>query len=123
MGGYLFILHSLIYQRGAELVLDAEELMLPLSRAGKEIGFQHQSAYLARGSRGCYRLRFISECNSVAEESETTTEWSVMFLCDSFKGACGNHRARVKKLKWSRIAIVKVRWNSKRGPEFTWGNV
>ncbi|GJX21439.1 putative reverse transcriptase domain-containing protein [Tanacetum coccineum] len=25
-----------------------------------------------------------------------------------------------KKLKWSRIPIVKVRWNSKRGPEFTW---
>ncbi|GJT93323.1 putative reverse transcriptase domain-containing protein [Tanacetum coccineum] len=25
-----------------------------------------------------------------------------------------------KKLKCSRIAIVKVRWNSKRGPEFTW---
>ncbi|GKA39810.1 putative reverse transcriptase domain-containing protein [Tanacetum coccineum] len=25
-----------------------------------------------------------------------------------------------KKLKWSRIAIVKVRWNLKRGPEFTW---
>ncbi|GJY96239.1 putative reverse transcriptase domain-containing protein [Tanacetum coccineum] len=26
----------------------------------------------------------------------------------------------LKKLKRSRIAIVKVRWNSKRGPEFTW---
>ncbi|GKF29285.1 hypothetical protein Tco_0095627, partial [Tanacetum coccineum] len=26
----------------------------------------------------------------------------------------------VKKLKQSRISIVKVRWNSKRGPEFTW---
>ncbi|GJW68295.1 hypothetical protein Tco_0122719 [Tanacetum coccineum] len=25
-----------------------------------------------------------------------------------------------KKLKRTRIAIVKVRWNSKRGPEFTW---
>ncbi|GJR19330.1 hypothetical protein Tco_0967857 [Tanacetum coccineum] len=25
-----------------------------------------------------------------------------------------------KNLKRSRIAIVKVRWNSKRGPEFTW---
>ncbi|GJZ09030.1 putative reverse transcriptase domain-containing protein [Tanacetum coccineum] len=25
-----------------------------------------------------------------------------------------------KKLKRSRIAIVKVRWDSKRGPEFTW---
>nr|GEU79401.1 putative reverse transcriptase domain-containing protein [Tanacetum cinerariifolium] len=26
----------------------------------------------------------------------------------------------VKRLKRSRILIVKVRWNSKRGPEFTW---
>ncbi|KAD2393380.1 hypothetical protein E3N88_40357 [Mikania micrantha] len=26
----------------------------------------------------------------------------------------------VKKLKRSRIPIVKVRWNSKHGPEFTW---
>ncbi|GKF54169.1 hypothetical protein Tco_0161079, partial [Tanacetum coccineum] len=26
----------------------------------------------------------------------------------------------VKKLKQSHIPIVKVRWNSKRGPEFTW---
>ncbi|GJU99109.1 hypothetical protein Tco_1328380 [Tanacetum coccineum] len=25
-----------------------------------------------------------------------------------------------KKLKQSKIAIIKVRWNSKRGPEFTW---
>ncbi|GKF39237.1 hypothetical protein Tco_0119298 [Tanacetum coccineum] len=26
----------------------------------------------------------------------------------------------VKRLKESRIPIVKVRWNSRRGPEFTW---
>nr|GFA25066.1 putative reverse transcriptase domain-containing protein [Tanacetum cinerariifolium] len=26
----------------------------------------------------------------------------------------------VERLKQSRISIVKVRWNSKRGPEFTW---
>nr|GFC82826.1 putative reverse transcriptase domain-containing protein [Tanacetum cinerariifolium] len=26
----------------------------------------------------------------------------------------------VKWLKQSRIPLVKVRWNSKRGPEFTW---
>ncbi|GJY61058.1 putative reverse transcriptase domain-containing protein [Tanacetum coccineum] len=26
----------------------------------------------------------------------------------------------VKKLKRSRIPIIKVRWNSRRGPEFTW---
>nr|GFB68555.1 putative reverse transcriptase domain-containing protein [Tanacetum cinerariifolium] len=27
---------------------------------------------------------------------------------------------KVKRLKQSCILIVKVRWNSKRGPEFTW---
>ncbi|GKA04357.1 hypothetical protein Tco_0677138 [Tanacetum coccineum] len=27
----------------------------------------------------------------------------------------------VKRLKKSRILTVKVRWNSRRGPEFTWG--
>ncbi|GKA50478.1 hypothetical protein Tco_0743551, partial [Tanacetum coccineum] len=26
----------------------------------------------------------------------------------------------VKKLRRSRIPIIKVRWNSKRGPEFIW---
>nr|GFA89046.1 putative reverse transcriptase domain-containing protein [Tanacetum cinerariifolium] len=26
----------------------------------------------------------------------------------------------VKRLRQSRIPIIKVRWNSKRGPEFTW---
>ncbi|GKC47224.1 putative reverse transcriptase domain-containing protein [Tanacetum coccineum] len=37
--------------------------------------------------------------------------------------ACGNLRESFKKLKRQlEIAIVKVRWNSKRGPEFT-GNV
>nr|GFC05946.1 putative reverse transcriptase domain, ribonuclease H-like domain, aspartic peptidase domain protein [Tanacetum cinerariifolium] len=28
----------------------------------------------------------------------------------------------VKRLKRSRIPLVKIRWNSKRGPEFTWGH-
>ncbi|GKF72801.1 hypothetical protein Tco_0208915 [Tanacetum coccineum] len=27
---------------------------------------------------------------------------------------------KVKRLKQSRIPLVKVRWNSKQGPEFTW---
>nr|GEY96427.1 putative reverse transcriptase domain-containing protein [Tanacetum cinerariifolium] len=26
----------------------------------------------------------------------------------------------VKRLKQSRIPFIKVRWNSRRGPEFTW---
>ncbi|GJU93100.1 hypothetical protein Tco_1317856, partial [Tanacetum coccineum] len=28
--------------------------------------------------------------------------------------------SEVKRLKQSRIPIIKVRWNSKRGPKFTW---
>ncbi|GJV50294.1 putative reverse transcriptase domain-containing protein [Tanacetum coccineum] len=27
---------------------------------------------------------------------------------------------KIKNLKWSKISLVKVRWNSNRGPEFTW---
>ncbi|GKA58754.1 hypothetical protein Tco_0758067 [Tanacetum coccineum] len=27
---------------------------------------------------------------------------------------------KVKRLRQSRVPIVKVQWNSKRGPEFTW---
>nr|GFB62498.1 putative reverse transcriptase domain-containing protein [Tanacetum cinerariifolium] len=26
----------------------------------------------------------------------------------------------IKQLRQSRIPIIKLRWNSKRGPEFTW---
>nr|GEV38102.1 hypothetical protein [Tanacetum cinerariifolium] len=34
--------------------------------------------------------------------------------------ACSNLEREFKKLKRSRIAIIKVRWNSKRYPEITW---
>ncbi|GKF45669.1 hypothetical protein Tco_0135471 [Tanacetum coccineum] len=30
---------------------------------------------------------------------------------------------KVKQLRRSRVPIVKVRWNSRRGPEFTWERV
>nr|GFA64550.1 putative reverse transcriptase domain-containing protein [Tanacetum cinerariifolium] len=29
-------------------------------------------------------------------------------------------KREIKRLKRSRIPLVKVRWNSRRGPEFTW---
>ncbi|GJZ26418.1 putative reverse transcriptase domain-containing protein [Tanacetum coccineum] len=51
-----------------------------------------------------YRLDFPEELNSVHD-----TFHPVEILEREFK-----------KLKRSRIAIVKVRWNSKRSPEFTW---
>nr|GEV63237.1 putative reverse transcriptase domain-containing protein [Tanacetum cinerariifolium] len=36
------------------------------------------------------------------------------------RGTCRDYRSRNRKLKRKLIALVKVRWNSKRGPEFTW---
>ncbi|GJR81024.1 putative reverse transcriptase domain-containing protein [Tanacetum coccineum] len=36
------------------------------------------------------------------------------------KELVGIMNRKVKRLKQSRIPIVKVRWNSRRGPEFTW---
>ncbi|GJY99783.1 putative reverse transcriptase domain-containing protein [Tanacetum coccineum] len=36
------------------------------------------------------------------------------------EGPVKNLERDFKKLKRSRIAIVEIRWNSKRGPEFTW---
>ncbi|GKA00625.1 hypothetical protein Tco_0673175 [Tanacetum coccineum] len=51
-----------------------------------------------------YRLYLTEELNGVHD-----TFYPVEILEREFK-----------KLKRSRIAIVKIRWNSKRGPEFTW---
>ncbi|GJX45558.1 putative reverse transcriptase domain-containing protein [Tanacetum coccineum] len=39
---------------------------------------------------------------------------------DTHLPAYGNHGREVKNLKKSQIPIVKVRWNPRRGPEFTW---
>ncbi|GJT56983.1 putative reverse transcriptase domain-containing protein [Tanacetum coccineum] len=41
-------------------------------------------------------------------------------LPEKLNGVHDTFHVEFKKLKRSRIAIVKVRWNSKRGPEFTW---
>ncbi|GKC06577.1 putative reverse transcriptase domain-containing protein [Tanacetum coccineum] len=57
-----------------------------------------------------YRLDFPEELNGIRVEAKLNfVEEHVEILEREFK-----------KLKRSRIAIVKVRWNSKRGPEFTW---
>nr|GEX36902.1 putative reverse transcriptase domain-containing protein [Tanacetum cinerariifolium] len=47
---------------------------------------------------------------------EIRTDAKLNFMEEAVK----NLEREFEKLKRSRIAIVKVRWNSKRGPEFTW---
>ncbi|GKC24786.1 putative reverse transcriptase domain-containing protein, partial [Tanacetum coccineum] len=57
-----------------------------------------------------YRLDLLEELNGVHERLN----------CRNLKKPVEILEREFKKLKRSRIAIVKVRWNSKRGPEFTW---
>ncbi|GJV61000.1 putative reverse transcriptase domain-containing protein [Tanacetum coccineum] len=62
-----------------------------------------------------YRLRLTQELSSVHDTFHASNLKKC--LADAnFHVPLGE----VKKLKHSRIPIVKVRWNSKRGPEFTW---
>ncbi|GKE61960.1 putative reverse transcriptase domain-containing protein [Tanacetum coccineum] len=57
-----------------------------------------------------YKLDFPEELNGVHDT----------FHMSNLKKCLADPTLQFKKLKRSRIAIVKVRWNSKRGPEFTW---
>ncbi|GJX00693.1 putative reverse transcriptase domain-containing protein [Tanacetum coccineum] len=57
-----------------------------------------------------YRLRLLEELNGVHD----------MFHVSNLKKCLADPTLEFKKLKRSRIAIVKVLWNSKCGPEFTW---
>ncbi|GKC81401.1 hypothetical protein Tco_1137118 [Tanacetum coccineum] len=57
-----------------------------------------------------YQFDLLEELNGVHDT----------FHGSNLKKCLADPTLEFKKLKRSRIAIVKVRWNSKRGPEFTW---
>ncbi|GJX66612.1 hypothetical protein Tco_0300955 [Tanacetum coccineum] len=74
------------------------------------------------GKRGKLNPRYvgpfkvIERVGEVAYKLELPEELSRVH--NTFHTIVGN--CEVKRLKRSRIPLVKVRWNSKRGPEFTW---
>ncbi|GJR61842.1 putative reverse transcriptase domain-containing protein [Tanacetum coccineum] len=55
---------------------------------------------------------------------EFSVEWTIVLAQSVALGRCEEPveilEREFKKLKHSRIAIIKVRWNSKRGPKFMW---
>ncbi|GJR11151.1 hypothetical protein Tco_0793803 [Tanacetum coccineum] len=84
-----------------------------------------------RSSQGCQP--FVHDRSSYADLQRKPMEFQVgdkvMLKVSPWKGVVRfgkrgklnpRNRAKVKRLKRSRIPLVKVRWNSKRGPEFTW---
>ncbi|GJV79550.1 hypothetical protein Tco_1515420, partial [Tanacetum coccineum] len=73
-----------------------------------------------------YRLRLPQELNSVHDTFHVSNlkkclaDQTLQIPLDEIQFDAKLKFVReFKKLKRSRIAIVKVRWNSKRGPEFT----
>ncbi|GJX14792.1 reverse transcriptase domain-containing protein [Tanacetum coccineum] len=63
-----------------------------------------------------YRLRLPEELSSVHD----TFHVSNLKKCLADANFIEIMEREIKKLKRRNIALVKVRWNSKRGPEFTW---
>ncbi|GJY68169.1 putative reverse transcriptase domain-containing protein [Tanacetum coccineum] len=64
---------------------------------------------VARDRQKCY-----------ADKRRKPLEFSVGDYVEFYGGTYGILEREFKKLKRSRIAIVKAQWNSKHGPEFTW---
>ncbi|GJR58584.1 putative reverse transcriptase domain-containing protein [Tanacetum coccineum] len=90
---------------------------------------------LERTDLVAYRLRLLEELNSVHDTfhvsnlkkcladanlhlplDEIKVDKTLRFVEESVEIM----NQEIKKLKRRKIALVKVRWNSKRGPEFTW---
>ncbi|GJU51915.1 hypothetical protein Tco_1221470 [Tanacetum coccineum] len=89
--------------------------------------------------KGCKLLRIDKRATLIGSESQWSTKLRIGLCSRSHhgKGLCdsGIHvdnklqfveepveimERDIRRLKRSRIPLVKVRWNSRRGPEFTW---
>nr|GFB52085.1 hypothetical protein [Tanacetum cinerariifolium] len=75
------------------------------------------------------KLHMIEEPVEVVDREKCLTEGNVVIPLDEIHLDDKFHMIKepveeidreVKRLRQSRIPIVKVRWNSQRGPEYTW---
>nr|GEU62652.1 putative reverse transcriptase domain-containing protein [Tanacetum cinerariifolium] len=73
------------------------------------VEFSYNNSYRCSVRCALFKALYGRKCRSPIMWAEVEEEEPVKILKKEFK-----------KLKRSRITIVKVRWNSKRGPEFTW---
>ncbi|GJU58627.1 putative reverse transcriptase domain-containing protein [Tanacetum coccineum] len=76
----------------------------------KPLEFQVGDKIIAKVGTVAYRLELPEKLSRVHMDDKLNSIEEPVEIMDR----------EVKRLKQSRISIVKVRWNSKRGPEFTW---
>ncbi|GKB17092.1 hypothetical protein Tco_0851015 [Tanacetum coccineum] len=81
------------------------------------------------GKRGKLNPRYVgpfkvlAKVGKVAYKLELPQELSRVhhtFHVSNLKKCYAEKPLEIKRLKRSRIPLVKVRWNSRRGPKFTW---
>ncbi|GJY81963.1 reverse transcriptase domain-containing protein [Tanacetum coccineum] len=78
-----------------------------------------QSLNQALGTQLDISTAYHPQTDGQSERTIQTLE-DMMRACEIDFGKVKIMDREVKQLKQSRILIVKVRWNSRRGPEFTW---
>nr|GEU63349.1 retrovirus-related Pol polyprotein from transposon TNT 1-94 [Tanacetum cinerariifolium] len=82
-----------------------------------KVARDHQKSYADNRRKPLeLKLKYLADANLLVPLKEVKVEKTLRFV----KEPKEIMDREVKKLKRSRVAIVKVRWNSKRAPEFIW---
>ncbi|GJS35654.1 putative reverse transcriptase domain-containing protein [Tanacetum coccineum] len=129
-------LHGLDQQmekKEGESLYFMDRIWVPLVGGGIELDGLHREAGVGMSAGFRERLRKVDLIRTELQVQETTDKVVLIkeklkAMRDRQKSYADNRRKplefevdrEVKSLKRSRISLVKVRWNSKRGPEFTW---
>ncbi|GKE38778.1 hypothetical protein Tco_1462183 [Tanacetum coccineum] len=136
---------ELVQETTNKVVLVKEKPKVVRDHQKNDVDYRHKSLEFEVGDRTfeileriglmAYRLRLPEELNSVhhtfhvSNRKKCLADANLHVPLDEIKVDKTLHFVEepveimdqeIKKLKHRKIALVKVRWNSKQGPEFTW---
>ncbi|GJU13459.1 putative reverse transcriptase domain-containing protein [Tanacetum coccineum] len=100
---------------GPEIVQETTEKIVQIKQR-MQVAHDRQKSY-ADLKRKPMEFQVLEKVGSVAYKLELPQELSKLQFVEEQVEIMDRE---VKRLKRSRIPIIKVRWNSRRGPEFTW---
>ncbi|GJR79617.1 putative reverse transcriptase domain-containing protein [Tanacetum coccineum] len=100
---------------GPEIIHETTEKIVQI-RQRLQAARDRQRSVIRFGKRGKLNLRYIRPFKILERIGPLRLDDKLNFVEEPVEIT----DREVKQLKQSHIPIVKVRWNSKRGPEFTW---